>query len=142
MASRIVLKARRWTGSLPPAYVTDVPVLVFLLLAWVTVPVFWAHVATGLTLIGLIGIHLLTRHRPPLRAGAAPRRLAYAAFLLAATAMAANGLMRWIGIPPQYAWHGGTSYLALGLVSVHLWSVRRVLRARTRVQPSRERSMR
>jgi hypothetical protein len=125
MASGIVLRA-------PPAVLTDVPVLVLLMLSWATVPVFWAHVATGLTLIGLVGIHLLTRRRPPLRTGAVSRRLAYVAFLLVATAMAATGLMRWAGMPPEYTWHGGISYLAIGLAAVHLWSVRRVLRTRLR----------
>ncbi|HEX2286149.1 MAG TPA: hypothetical protein VHI10_15200 [Mycobacterium sp.] len=116
----------------PPAVLTDVPVLVLLIVAWVTVPVFWAHVATGLTLIGLIAVHLTTRRRVPLRTGAVWRRLAYAAFLLVAVAMAATGLMRLAGMPPEQTWHGGISYLAMGLAAVHLWSVRRVLRTRIR----------
>jgi hypothetical protein len=106
--------------------------LALLVAAWLTVPVFWAHLVTGLTLIAVIGIHLLTRRRVPLRGGRARRRIAYAAFLLAATAMATTGLLRWVGIPPQYLWHGGISYLVLGLASVHVWSVRRRLRARIR----------
>jgi hypothetical protein len=114
------------------ALATDIPVLVVLMLAWVTVPVFWAHLVTGLMLIVLIGIHLLTRPRPPLRTGRARRRVAYASFLVAATAMAATGLLRWAGVPPQYVWHGGISYLVLGLALVHVWAVRRVLRARIR----------
>jgi hypothetical protein len=109
-----------------PAVVTDMPVLVLLMLAWVTVPVFWAHLLTGLALIVMIGIYLLTRRHLPLRVGRPLRRLAYASFLLAATAMAATGFMRWTGIPPQYAWHGGTSYLA----------------ARIRVRTRRERGAR
>jgi phosphatidylglycerophosphate synthase len=124
-----------------PAFVTDLPVLVLLIVAWVTVPVFWAHVITGLALIAVIGIHLLTRRRLPLRAGRVRRRVAYASFLLAATTMAATGVMRWAGIPPQYAWHGGISYLALGLALVHVWSVRRVLRARIRTRNPKEASI-
>jgi hypothetical protein len=117
---------------LPPAVVTDLPVLVALIAAWLTVAVFWAHLATGLLLIALIALHLYTRRRLPLR-GAAPRRwLAYGLFIVAATAMAATGLLRWAGMPPQYAWHGGIGYLVLGLVVVHLWSVRRALLARIR----------
>jgi hypothetical protein len=118
----------------PPAVLTDVPVLVLLMLSWMTVPVFWAHVATGLTLVGLIGIHLSTRRRSPLRTGAVLRRLAYVAFLVVATAMAATGLMRLGGLPPQHTWHGGISYLAMGLAAVHLWSVRHALRARIRLR--------
>jgi hypothetical protein len=115
-----------------PALATDIPVLALLIVAWVTVPVFWAHVLTGLALIAVIGIHLLTRRRVPMRADRHRRRLAYAAFLLAASAMATTGLLRWVGIPPEYLWHGGLSYLVLGLASVHVWSVRRRLRARIR----------
>jgi hypothetical protein len=119
-------------GGLPPAFVTDVPVLAMMVLAWLTVPVFWAHLVTGLTLIALIGIHLLTRQRLPLRVGRARRRVAYAVFLATAAAMAATGLLRWAGVPPQYVWHGGISYLVLALASVHGWSVRRRLRGRIR----------
>jgi hypothetical protein len=114
------------------AFATDIPVLALLVLAWLTVPVFWAHLVTGLTLIALIGIHLLTRQRLPLNVGRARRRVAYAVFLAAAAAMTATGLMRWAGIPPEYVWHGGISYLVLGLASMHVWSVRRRLRARIR----------
>jgi MFS family permease len=118
---------------LPPAVKTDLPVLVALIAAWLTVALFWAHLATGLLLIALIALHLYTRRRRP------RRRLAYGLFIVAATAMAATGLLRWAGIPPQYVWHGGISYLVLGLVAVHLWSIRRALRARIRTH-RRERS--
>jgi hypothetical protein len=120
------------SGGLPPALVTDVPVLALLVLAWLTVSVFWAHLITGLVLIALIGIHLLTRRRLPLCVGRARQRVAYGVFLATAAAMAATGVLRWVGIPPQYTWHGGISYLALGLAMVHLWSVRRRLLARIR----------
>jgi hypothetical protein len=118
---------------LPPAVKTDLPVLVALIAAWLTVAVFWAHLATGLLLIALIALHLYTRRRLP------RHRLAYGLFIVAATAMAATGLLRWAGMPPQYVWHGGISYLVLGLVAVHLWSIRRALRARIRTH-RRERS--
>jgi hypothetical protein len=114
---------------LPPAVVTDLPVLVALIAAWLTVSVFWAHLAAGLLFIALVALHLSTRRRLPL-CGA--RRLAYGVFIVAATAMAATGLLRWAGMPHRYAWHGGISYLVLGLVAVHLWSIRRALRARIR----------
>jgi hypothetical protein len=119
-----------------PAFTTDIPVLALLIAAWLTVPVFWAHLLTGLALIAVIGMHLLTRRRVPLGGGQARRRLTYAAFLLAATAMATTGLLRWAGIPPEYVWHGGISYLVMGLASVHVWSVRRRLRARLRSRSS------
>jgi hypothetical protein len=122
---------------LPPAVVTDVPVLGAMVLAWLTIAVFWAHLAAGLLLVALIAVHLRTRHRLPWRGGASRRRLAYGVFLVAATAMAASGLLRWAGIPPQYVWHGGISYAVLGLAVVHIWSVRRTLRARLRALPER-----
>ena len=115
-----------------PAFTTDIPVLALLIAAWLTVPVSLAHLLTGLALIAMIGMHLLTRRRVPMRYGRVRRRLTYAAFLLAATAMATTGLLRWAGIPPEHLWHGGISYLVLGLASVHIWSVRRRLRARIR----------
>jgi hypothetical protein len=119
---------------LPPAVVTDVPVLVVTVLAWLTVALFWAHVAAGLVLVALVALHLHTRRRPPWR-GAPPRhQLAYGMFIVAATAMAASGLLRLAGVPPQYVWHGGISYTVLGLMALHVWSIRRALRARVRRQ--------
>jgi hypothetical protein len=117
---------------LPPAVVTDVPVLGAMVLAWLTIAVLWAHLAAGLLLVVLIALHLLTRRRLPWRGASPRRRVAYGVFLVAATAMAASGLLRWAGLPPQYVWHGGISYAVLGLVVVHLWSIRRALRARFR----------
>ena len=127
---------------LPPALVTDLPVLGLLVLCWLLVPIAWAHLATGLALAALIGVHLRTRPRPfarlfrrDRRAGS-PRqlgwRLGYGVFVAAAIAMTVTGLLRWAGVPPQYVWHGGISYLLLTLVVVHLWSIRRPLRARLR----------
>jgi hypothetical protein len=115
---------------IPPALVAELPVLVLLVLAWATVAVFWAHVVTGLLLIAVIGIHLRTRPHLPLRPLRTRREAAYAVFLVAATAMAVTGLLRWLGVPAQHVWHGGISYLVLGLVIAHLWSVRHALRAR------------
>jgi len=43
-------------------------------------------------------------------------------------------LLRWAGISPEYLWHGGISYLVVGLASVHVWSVRRLLSARIRTR--------
>ncbi|MGV0743370.1 hypothetical protein [Mycolicibacterium sp. XJ870] len=120
-----------WRHWLPPAVATDLPVLAMLTLASLTVPVFWAHLATGLALIAVVAVHLSTRPRRPLRGLRAGRRFAYAVFLVVATVTAATGLLRWAGVPPEYVWHGGISYLLLGLVVVHLWWVRRVLRSRS-----------
>jgi len=119
---------------LPPAVVTDLPVLAALIAAWLTVAVFWAHLAIGLLLIAVIALHLYTRRWLPWRRAGPRRRLAYGLFIVAATTMAATGLLRWAGTPPQYTWHGGVSYLVLALVAVHLWSVRRALLARIRTQ--------
>jgi hypothetical protein len=118
------------SGGPPPAFATDIPVLALLVAAWLTVPVAWGHLVTGLALIAAIGVHLLTRPRSPVRAGRVRHRFAYATFLIAATAMAATGVLRWAGVPHDHLWHGGISYLVLGLASVHVWSVRRRLRAR------------
>lgn len=140
MTAGTYTKSPGWKHRLPPAVATDLPVLILLVLAWVTVPVFWAHLATGLALIAIVGMHLYTRRRLPLRGVRARRRFAYAAFLIATTATAATGLLRWAGMPHQYVWHGGISYLLLGLVVVHLWSVRRALRARFRPRTRGKRS--
>lgn len=127
---------------LPPALVTDLPVLALLVICWLLVPVAWAHLTTGVALIGLIGVHLWTRRRrlrrlfrrnsPALSARRLARRFGYWLFLAAAAAMTVTGLLRWAGVAPQYVWHGGVSYFLLSMVAVHLWSIRRPLRARLR----------
>jgi hypothetical protein len=94
--------------------------------------VFWAHLAAGLVLVALIALHLYTRPRLPWRDAPRWRRLGYGMFIVVATAMAASGLLRWAGMPPQYVWHGGISYTVLGLMALHVWSIRRALRARVR----------
>ena len=121
-------------GWLRPAVVTDLPVLGVMVVAWATVALFWAHLAAGLLLVALVALHLYTRHHLPWHHAHLRRRLAYGMFLVAVTAMTASGLLRWAGVPPQYAWHGGISYAVLGLVVVHVWSVRRALRARLRTR--------
>jgi hypothetical protein len=122
--------------------VTDLPVLVVLVLSWLTVAAFWAHLATGLALIAMVAMHLSTRRRLPVRRVRMRRRLAYAVFFVAATAVAVTGLLRWAGVPHEYVWHGGLSYLLLGLAVVHLWSVRRALRARFRTRVVRSQQQR
>ena len=118
--------------QLPPAVLTDVPVLAVMVLAWLTVAVPWAHLAAGLVLIALIALHLYTRPRLSWRGAQPRRRLAYGMFTFAATAMAASGLLRWASMPPQSVWHDGISYTVLGLMALHVWSIRRALRARVR----------
>ena len=108
-----------------------------MVLAWLTVAVLWAHLAAGLLLIALIAVHLHTRHRLPWHGASLRRRLVYVVFLVAATWMAASGLLRLAGVPPQYVWHGGISYAVLGLAVVHIWSMRRALRARFRALQER-----
>lgn len=126
----------------PPALVTDLPVLAVLVACSATVAVFWAHVITGLVLIVLVGVHLSTRRRRLLRRRRARHQLPYGAFLVVATAAAATGLLRWAGVAPQHVWHGGLSYLVLGMATVHLWSIRRALRARLRQRRARGRQSR
>jgi hypothetical protein len=135
-------RARR----LPPALVFDLPVLALLLVCWLTVAAALAHLLTGLALVGLIAAHLLTRRarvgrlfrrsRAPGADPGAPRRrassLGYLLFLLLAAGMAVTGLLRWAGVPREHAWHATTSYALLGLTAIHLWTIRRPLRARLR----------
>ncbi|MCI2424105.1 hypothetical protein MOQ72_42585 [Saccharopolyspora sp. K220] len=111
---------------------TDVPVMLVLVLCSATVAVAWAHVTAGFVLIGLVGVHLCTRRRQLVRSRRARHVAFYGALFAAASAMAVTGLLRWAGVPAQYVWHGGISYLVLGLVTVHLWLVRSVLWARIR----------
>lgn len=127
-----------------PALVTDLPVLVTLVLSWLLVPVAWAHVATGLLLAGLVLVHLRTRPgaaRRMLRRTWPGRRSARWALswivLSAAAAASGTGFLRWVGVPPEDTWHGGTGYVLLTAVALHLWSVRRRLRARPHGRGSR-----
>lgn len=133
---------RNHTRRLPPALVTDLPVLALLVICWLLVPVVWAHLTAGLALIGLIGVHLWTRrrrlgglsrpNRPALSARRVARRFGYGLFLAAGAAMTVTGLLRWAGVAPQHVWHGGVSYFLLSMVVIHLWSIRHPLRARLR----------
>jgi hypothetical protein len=128
------------SGGLPPALLTDLPVLGLLVACWLLLPIGWAHLLTGVALAGLIAVHLRTRPHPvarlfrrdlrPVSARRVGRRLGYWLLLVTAAAMTVTGLLRWAGVAPQYVWHGGISYLLLTLVVVHLWSVRRPLRTR------------
>lgn len=124
---------------LPPALVTDLPVLVVLVGCWLLVPLPWAHLTTGLGLLALVLVYLATRRRLPARLLRRPRsgrRLAAMAsawaVLVAMAAVTVTGSLRWAGVPREEAWHGGAGYLLLTTVMWHLWSVRRRLRARTR----------
>lgn len=103
--------------------------------------VWLTHVVTGVALAGVILAHLLAhragvarRFRLPRRAPrrAPGMRAGYALFLALAVAMTASGVARWVGVPPQRALHATTSYGLLLAAVVHLWVVRRALRARLR----------
>jgi hypothetical protein len=121
----------------PPALVTDLPVLSALVVSWSSVPVVWAHVATGLGLVGLVVVHLRTRPWPATRMRqrprpgrrAADRALSWAP-VTAVAAVTGTGLLRLVGASPEETWHGGTGYVLLAAVALHLWSVRRRLRVR------------
>lgn len=122
----------------PAALRTDVPVLVALLACWMTVPVPSAHLACGLGLVGLVGVHLRTRWtrvRALVLPGSRPRRTrvrrsVHMALVVVAVAAALTGVLRWAGLRPEQVWHGGVSYLLLGLVVVHVVAIRRRLRSR------------
>jgi hypothetical protein len=111
--------------------VLDVPVGVVLVACWLLVSIAWAHIVTGLVLIGWIVAHLLTWL---VGTGSATHRIGSALVLVLATAMAVSGLLRWAGVPPRYAVHATSSYLLLSVLGLHLWAVRRQLRARLRVR--------
>lgn len=122
---------------LAPALVTDLPVLVAFVGCWVLVPVGWAHVVTGIAMAGLVVVHLRTRRGLPRRLLRRPwplRRFAAQAsswlVVAAAAAVTVTGLLRWAGLPPEHTWHGGTGWVLLGAATVHLWQMRRPLRAR------------
>jgi hypothetical protein len=120
-----------------PALVTDLPVLAALVMSWMLVPVAWAHVATGLGLVGLVVVHLRTRPWPATRmrrrARAGRRAPDWAMSWAPVTAMAAvsgTGLLRLVGASSEETWHGGTGYVLLAAAALHLWLVRRRLRVR------------
>jgi hypothetical protein len=133
---RITLLPRR----APAALRTDVPVLVALLACWMTVSAPWAHLACGLGLVGLVGVHLRTRWRrvralvlPVARPGGTrARRAVHVALVVVAVATALTGALRWAGLRPELVWHGGASYFLLGLAVAHVVVVRRRLRSRLR----------
>lgn len=108
-----------------------------LVMSWSLVPVVWAHVATGLGLVGLVVVHLRTRPWPATRMRRRPRpgrraadRAMSWAPVTAVAAVTGTGLLRLVGASPQETWHGGTGYVLLAAVALHLWLVRRRLRVR------------
>jgi hypothetical protein len=114
-------------------------VLSALVVSWLLVPLVWAHVATGLGLVGLVVVHLRTRPRPATRMRRRPRpgrRIRVAdrampwALVTAVAAVTGTGLLRLVGASPEATWHGGTGYVLLAAVALHLWMVRRRLRVR------------
>ncbi len=56
-----------------PALALDVPVAVVLVTCWLLVSIAWAHVVTGLVLIGWVVAHLLTRRTRLVRTGSVTR---------------------------------------------------------------------
>lgn len=139
----LVSKLGRRLDRLPPAVLFDLPVLVFLLVCWWTVAVALAHIITGLVLIGLIVVHLRNRRRriarmfwrSRSRASAREyiRRFGYVALLVVTAGMAVSGILRWSGVPKEYAWHATSSYIMLTAAILHLLVVRRSLFARSRI---------
>lgn len=111
----------------PPGWRTDVPVLVALLACTITVAVRPVHVATGVALALLAGLHLATRRY---RVRLTPARVAHAAVLLAAVGATVSGLLRWAGFRPDETWHAFWGWLLLATAVGHLVLVRGRLRAR------------
>src|SRR3954451_12048490 len=136
MRSRTVRIASLSRCCAPAALRSDAPVLVALLACWMTVPAPWAHLACGLGLVGLVGLHLRTRWSrvralvvPVARpGGTAAGRAVHVVLVVVAVAAALTGALRWAGLRPELVWHGGTSYL----VVAHVVVVRRRLRSRLR----------
>jgi hypothetical protein len=129
---------RERARKLPPAWVTDLPVLALLVGSWLLIAVPWAHLATGLAALGWVAAHLATRRRLGARLRRRMRSLRAVttmvsawALLLAMAATTVTGALRWAGVPREAAWHGGTGYLLLAALLWHLWVIRRPLRART-----------
>lgn len=129
------------TPRLPVGVRTDLPVLVAVLACWLALPLFWAHVLTGLAMAGLIAHHLRTRRGKVRRLFGAGRvrqpvlrRAAYWTFLALTAAMVASGLLRWAGVPPEYALHSWASYFLLSAVALHVLLVRRRLWTRLRTR--------
>ena len=137
----------------PPGLALDLPVLVLLGACWLTVPVVLAHLLTGLALVTLIVVHLLTRRArarlvwswrrsPPVtNSRRSPRTLVWrAGYLLLlglAAGMTVSGLLRWAGVPREQAWHATFSYALVSAALLHAWMVRRALRARLRPRAPR-----
>lgn len=130
----------RWR-PVPVGYRTDLPVLLATLTCWVLLPVYLAHLATGLGLI-VISVHHLRTRLPRVRrvfrrrrhAGVRPlwHRIVSCLLLLSTLAMAVSGLLRWAGIPPEYAHHASSGYAMLTMAVIHMLAVARPLRARLR----------
>lgn len=134
------------TRRLPPAAVSDLPLLAALLVCWLTVAAAPVHLLTGLALVGLVAAHLLTRRtrisrlfqrsRPsgitPRVPRRRPRRFGSVLLLLLVAGMTVTGLARWVGVPREHAWHATLSYALLAAAAIHLWAIRRPLRARLR----------
>ncbi|MBZ4016098.1 hypothetical protein [Streptomyces purpurogeneiscleroticus] len=132
-----------WIRRLPPALTTDLPVLVMLVACFMLVPLYWAHIVTGVALIVLTAIHLWTRRGKVARLLRGDRRTAlrrwrrrsgYMLFFLAALLMTVTGGMRWAGMPPDDTGHAAVSTMLIVAAVPHLWVSRRALRARLRVR--------
>lgn len=112
--------------------------LVAVLVCWLVLPAFLAHVLTGLAMVGVIALHLRTRRRKVrrlFRPRATTLRRGLTWVLLATTvAMVVSGALRWAGVAPEYAQHATSSYLMLTALVAHMVLVRRALWARLRIR--------
>lgn len=119
---------------IPPAFWYDLPVLAAVVLSWTTVSIAWAHILLSVALVAVIVLHLVTRRRRVRQLVTAPRKasrllwnIGHVSLLLVALAVTITGVLRWVGVPREDAWHGGISYALLGMVVTHMWFIRRAL---------------
>lgn len=112
-----------------PVLLFDLPMLVLVIACWMTVAVWFAHVATGIALIVMAVAHLCTRK---LTVGKKP--IWWVLLVAGGLAMSVTGVLRMVGVPPLYANHALGSYLFLTVVVVHLVFIRRILTGRIRNQ--------
>jgi len=120
------------------ALVTDLPVAVLFVAAWVTVLNAPSHLAVGLLFAGIVVLHiatrprLLARMRQSLTGHGGAHWIVNWIALVAAVVMTVSGIVQWVGDQGIKPVHSTSSYLVLLAIAVHVWQRRRPLLARLR----------